>query len=120
VRNISFALTTAQFLDGTKTVTRRLGWKDAKAGDVLMAVEKSQGLKKGEKVKKLGTIRLMSVRREPLAAIDRADVAREGFPRWSPENFIYFFCKSHRGCFSDTIVTRLEFERIPHPQRQAP
>lgn len=26
MRNLSFALTTRQFIDGSKTVTRRLGW----------------------------------------------------------------------------------------------
>jgi hypothetical protein len=49
-RNISFALTTAQFLDGSKDVTRRIGWKNLNAGDVLCAVKKGMGLKPGEKI----------------------------------------------------------------------
>ena len=119
-RNISFSLTTPQFLDGTKDVTRRIGWAHLKAGDELCAVEKSQGLGKGGKVKRLGMIRVKSVRREFLRELtDRDDgygfeeTRREGFPDYSPPMFIHFFCGSHRGCTPDTIVTRIEFERIP-------
>lgn len=61
---MSFSLTTPQFLARTKTVTRRLGWARAKVGDIVTAVEKAQGLKAGEKVRRLGTIRLLSVERE--------------------------------------------------------
>ena len=45
---ISFSLTTPQFRDGTKDVTRRLGWTFLKPGDRLCAVVKAMGLKKGE------------------------------------------------------------------------
>jgi hypothetical protein len=98
-RNISFALTAAQFLDGSKDVTRRMGWKHLKAGDILCAVEKSQGLKKGETVNKLGMIRVVSVRREKLDQISRFALSygrdecrREGFPKISPGDFVEFFC----------------------------
>lgn len=37
-RNISFSLTEPQFLDGTKDVTRRMGWKSLQAGVELVAV----------------------------------------------------------------------------------
>ena len=63
-RNISFALTTDQFRARTKTVTRRLGWETLKAGDILMGCERCQGLKKGEKIKQLGPIRVVGVSRE--------------------------------------------------------
>ena len=68
-RNMSFAMTKPQFLNRTKTVTRRLGWGFLKPGDVVMGVEKAMGLKKGEKVRKLGLIRIVSIRSEPLSAI---------------------------------------------------
>ncbi len=58
-RNMSFSMTTAQFRARTKTVTRRLGWWNLKPGDVIMGVEKAMGLKKGEKVKRLGRIRIV-------------------------------------------------------------
>jgi hypothetical protein len=54
VRNISFALTTAQVRARTKTVTRRVGWTFLKPGDLLQPVVKCRGLKKGERVEKIG------------------------------------------------------------------
>jgi capsid protein len=50
MRNISFSMTESQFLDGSKDVTRRLGWLTLQAGDHLMACRKCQGLKPGEKI----------------------------------------------------------------------
>lgn len=120
-RNISFALTTPQFLDGSKTVTRRNGWANLKSGDVLCAVEKSQGLGKGGKVKRLGNIIVKSVRREQLRAMtDDLDygleeTTREGFPKGHPNHwpseFVKFFCGSHKGVQPDSVVTRIEFVR---------
>ncbi len=128
-RNISFSLTTPQFLDGSKDVTRRMGWMNIKAGDVLQAVEKAMGLKKGEKIKPLGLIRVVSVRRERLRdMMDRDDgygfdeAKREGFPHCSPPLFVDFFCKIHKGCIPGSIITRIEFERVKataEPQEKA-
>lgn len=115
-RNLSFAQTTAQYKDGSKDVTRRLGWEFLEPGMVLCAVRKGQGLKLGEKVQRLGMIRVVSARRERLDRITRADVHREGFPGWSPEQFITFFCKGHKGCRPQSMVTRIEFERIDEPK----
>lgn len=111
-RNISFSMTTPQFIDGSKDVTRRMGWLKLKAGDVLCAVEKGMGLKKGEKVKRLGLIRVTSVRREPLYTISADDVRREGFPEMEPEEFIQYFCRGHK-CSPLDVITRIEFERVP-------
>lgn len=112
MRNISFALTTQQFLDGSKTVTRRVGWKFLKPGDTLCAVRKCQGLKAGEKLDRLGQIRVVDVRRERLSAITAADVAKEGFFGKSPEWFIEFFCGTHVGCDRNTEVARIQFEKL--------
>ena len=112
MRNISFALTTEQFLDGTKTVTRRLGWLFLKNGEELCAVRKCQGMKAGEKLDCLGKIIVVGLRRERLSAITAADVAKEGFFGKSPEWFIEFFCGTHVGCDRNTEVTRIEFVRI--------
>jgi hypothetical protein len=57
-------------------------------------------------------IHVLSVRREPLSAIDREDVKREGFPRWDAPKFVEFFCQSHHGCTLETIATRIEFENV--------
>ena len=114
MRNISFFLTTPQFLDGTKDVTRRLGWKSLKTGARLMAVKKGQGLKKGEKVKRLGEIEVLSVVREPLEAIGTYpdDCTREGFPELGPEDFVQMFCRHNRGCTRDTELARIEFRKV--------
>lgn len=111
MRLISFFLTTPQFLDGSKDVTRRLGWKNVKPGDRLMAVRKSQGRKRGEPIERLGEIEVTAVSRIPLWAISWVDCCREGFPDLDPDGFIAMFCK-HMGCERDTTVTRIEFRRV--------
>jgi hypothetical protein len=121
-RNISFMLTTSQVRDRTKTVTRRNGWRFLKVGDVLCAVEKSQGLSKGGKVKRICMIRVVDVRQEPLRRMTDdldygfAECLREGFPpphpNSEPSEFVSFFCNSHRGVTPEKPVTRIEFEYL--------
>lgn len=124
-RNMSFALTTEQFRARTKTVTRRAGWLHAKAGDIVCGVLKSQGLKPGEKIERLGSIRLTDVRREALCRLTEdhdygfAETEREGFPNghtlhW-PSEFVDFFCRSHKGCTPASIITRIEYEYVDQP-----
>jgi hypothetical protein len=119
MRNISFMLTQQQIRARTKTVTRRVGWRTLKAGDVLRGVEKGMGLKPGEKLKPMATIRVVSVSAEPLSATTAkpdygvVECGKEGFGehpslRW-PSEFVKFFCGSHRGSTPDTVVTRIEF-----------
>ena len=110
-RNISFSMTTPQFRDRTKTVTRRLGWWALKPGTVLCGVEKARGLKKGEKIRRLGLIEILAVRRERLDAITADDVTREGFPGMAPDGFVEMFCRSHR-CEPDAWVNRIEFRYL--------
>jgi hypothetical protein len=113
VRNLSFALTTRQMRDRTKTVTRRRGtyWaRVLRPGDLVCAVEKSQGIKSGGLVR-LGVIRVVSVYTELLGQIrfERDGCAREGFPGLLPEEFVEMFCR-HMGGDHTQIVTRIEFE----------
>lgn len=122
MRNMSFMLTKSQVRARTKTVTRRTGWASLQAGQELRAVEKGMGLKAGERIVPLATIRVLSVRLEPLSAMTEdtdyglAECEREGFGdhptlRW-PSQFVEFFCNSHRGCTPATIVQRIEFEYV--------
>lgn len=114
MRNISFSLTAPQFRARTKTVTRRNGWRKLRDGDDLMGIVKGMGLKKGEKVERLGPIRVVSARREPLRRMlddyeyGRAETDREGFPHMTPEQFVSFYCK-HNRITPDDDVTRIEF-----------
>lgn len=111
MRNMSFAMTTTQFLDGTKDVTRRFGWWFLKPGDRLCAVEKAMGLKKGEKMTRLGVIEVVSVRAEPLNAITQDDMPREGFPNFTPEYFVDML-QDHYECEPDAPINRIEFKRV--------
>lgn len=117
-RNMSFSMTTQQFRDRTKTVTRRFGWWNTKPGDVLCGVEKAMGLRKGEKVKRLGLIEVVSARSEHLDTITQSDVIAEGFPDWTPRDFVDFFARSH-GCKYNEVVRRIEFKYLdPAPEGQ--
>lgn len=122
MRNISFMLTKEQVRNRTKTVTRRMGWKHIKVGDVLRGVEKGMGLKPGEKIVPLCTIRVIDARPEPLnrmtADLDYGfdECRKEGFGdhatlQW-PSEFVDFFCASHKGCTRDSEITRIEFEYL--------
>lgn len=106
---MSFALTTQQIINETKTVTRRLGWWFLNRLDMIQAVEKCQGLKKGEKVKRLKTLIILSTYPERLNTITAEEVEKEGFKGKSPEWFIEMFCK-HNNCLPDTVVNVIRFE----------
>lgn len=117
-RNISFALTTEQIRNKTKTVTRRLGWKFLKPGDVLNACVKCMGLKPGEKIERLGQIRIVSVRQELLARMaaladdyGKTEAKQEGFPEMTGEQFVRMFCE-HMKVKPTETVTRIEFEYL--------
>lgn len=111
-RHMSFALTERQLMDGSKTVTRRMGWRTLTAGDEVIAVRKAMGLRKGERVHRLARLHIISVRRDPLMVITSGDCRREGFPDMTPDEFIAFFCRTHAGCTAETIVARIEFEIV--------
>lgn len=110
-RNMSFALTIEQFKKRTKTVTRRFGWHFLSPGDILMGCEKCMGFKKGEKIKRLGLIRVVSIRKEPLNEITTEDCIKEGFPELTPEQFVEMLC-NHSKCLPGDSVNRIEFEYL--------
>jgi hypothetical protein len=114
MKRMSFALTTPQFRARTKDVTRRVGWLSLKPGDVVMGIEKGMGLKKGQKQVELGLIQIISAAPEPLAQMHQRpnETAREGFPEMSVEEFIAFFCQTHRGCTPQSCPTRIEFKYL--------
>ena len=94
-----------------KDLTRRFGWWFLKPGDIVNLVEKSMGLKRGEKIKRLATVRVVSTRPEPLNAITQADVIREGFPDSTPAQFVQMLV-DHYKVNPAEIVNRIEFEYI--------
>lgn len=96
MRNMSFGLTKEQFRARTKTVTRRLGWWVVAPGEIICGVERVMGFKKGEKLVKMGEIEVLESGGEPLRAITKAEVILEGFPDWTPEQFVEFFCRANK------------------------
>ncbi len=109
--NMSFSLTTPQFRARTKTVTRRLGWRNLKPGEQFVGVVKGMGLKKGDKVERLGKAICVSNRTEPLNLISEEDCVKEGFPHFTPEQFVQMFCK-HNGCQPNQEISRIEFDYV--------
>jgi len=112
-RNMSFMLTQQQVRERRKFVTRRLGWV-LKENEVLNAVEKAMGLKKGEKVARMGQIQVVEARWERLdrmitdLSYGRSEVILEGFPDMTPLEFVGFFCR-HMKVPPDEYVHRIMF-----------
>ena len=71
------------------------------------------GLRPGEKIEKLGEIRVVSVRRERVDDIfnQESDLHREGFPELCPAGFVEMFCREMH-CKPDQVITRIEFEYV--------
>lgn len=112
MRLMSFSLTTDQVRRRSKTVTRRRGWHNLRAGELFCAVEKAMGLKPGETVHRLAVCVCVSNRPESLFAMPHADCALEGFPELSRTDFIAMFCR-HMGGDSRQTVNRIEFRYVP-------
>jgi hypothetical protein len=122
-RNMSFALTTEQIRNRTKTVTRRVGWGFLNPGDIVNACVKCMGLKPGEKVQRLAQIRVVRTRIEPLSRMIQqpeygaVEATKEGFPDWTGEQFVEMFMEHMTAKFStNTLVNRIEFEYVEPPQ----
>lgn len=115
MRNMSFSMTTEQVRNKTKTVTRRFGWWSLKPGTKLWAVEKSQGLKKGEKVVRICQIEVVSVRKEQVQDIQNypfEETSQEGFPGMTLKDFIDMLCRMKRGVNYYDEVNRIEFKYL--------
>jgi hypothetical protein len=110
-RLMAVSLTEDQVRARAKTVTRRSGWRMLRPGDQLTLCRKVMG-RRGEPLERIATVEVTSARRDPLDAITAADVAAEGFPQWTPAEFITFFCRTHRGCGPGTEITRIEWRYL--------
>ena len=111
-RNMSFSRTTEQIINRTKTVTRRLGWRNLRSGDRVWAVRKSMGLRKGEKVERLALLEIVDNRREFLWEVTADDVVREGFPEMSVRTFFALFVRINPRFHTDQRLSRIEFRYI--------
>lgn len=113
MRNWSFFLTVDQVRARTKTVTRReVRPSLPQVGELRQPVVKTQGLKSGQHVEKIGgPVRVLSVRFESLDAITADDCVKEGFPGMRPIDFVKFY-RQHNGGSADQTVARIEFEYV--------
>lgn len=96
---MAVSMTIAQVRDGSKTVTRRApdSWVKLMVGDRVTLIEKGMGLKKGEKQVPIRDVEITSLRNEPLGKVGWGDeLAREGFPEMSADEFMAMWCKSHK------------------------
>jgi len=125
---MAFSKTTQAFKEDRKDVTRRFGWEYLKPGDHFMAIEKGQGLKKGEKVVRLGECICINNDDEPVDGIIQYPIRgfsarpgqlivvpeceREGYPELNPVQFVEMFCKMNK-CKPSDCIRRIEFEKIP-------
>jgi len=122
MRLASFFYTVPQMEEEIKSVTRRMGWwwllqKDLVNEQVIvLAVQKSQGRKKGEPIVPIYPIRILSARKEPLNRMitdvryGYDEVIKEGFPNWTPYQFVEFICDMHK-CKPDIEVNRIHFKK---------
>jgi len=119
MRRMSFRMTEAQLLDGSKTVTRRTGWKRSwehvKPGDRIRAIDKHDFRRKGGS-RVLGIITVISIRRERLDLVTPEDVVREGYPTYTTDAFIEMFCGEF-DCAAGDLVTRIEFTFEPETRQ---
>ena len=107
---MSFFETQLEIKDQSKVMTRRMGWRFLKTGDRLEAVRRYRGIRKKDR-KKLATIEVLNIWREPLNKIRQANVIHEGFPEWTPREFIKFFCKLNK-CRPADRVTVIRFRYV--------
>jgi hypothetical protein len=120
MKNMSFLATERQILDRSKTVTRRVGWLDAHAGQVVQPIRKGQGIVKGGRVTKLGgPIRFVSVRREQLLHMRPSDLSREGFPDMALPEFIGMFQRLNNLKNPRVRITRIEFVYVDESTAQS-
>lgn len=111
-RNMSFMLTTQQMYEKTKTHTIRDGWWNLKPGEVINAVEKCQGLKKGEKIVRICQIRIVDTKRSSLLYVTSDLCVMEGFPELTPVEFADMFIRLNGKVGLTTPLNFIEFEYI--------
>jgi hypothetical protein len=84
----------------------RQAWADAAWLDASAYLSRAD-----ERLVRICEVEVVSVRREPLCAIDQADVVREGFRSMTPAGLIEFFCE-HMKCTAGTEITRIESRHL--------
>ena len=105
-----------KILAGEKTVTRRPVKYDPAGEPLPCRYEpgRDYALQPGRGKKAVGRIRVLDVRREPLAEVDTADARREGF--YGGPEFAAYWSKLYGSYDPTELVDRIEFELLPGGQ----
>lgn len=120
--NMAFSKSIQAMREFRKTVTRRYGWANVKPAQIVQAVEKGQGIPRGEHVVPIHEIQLLTPRweRADLMITDQAygerEVILEGFPELSPKEFVQMLCEMNKKR-PDELVHRLEFRHLLRGKR---
>ncbi|MFD6401191.1 hypothetical protein [Nocardia sp. NPDC060249] len=114
-RLMSVSLTEDQVRARAKFVTRRMGWAYLRPGERVTLCRKVMGRRRGEPLVRIVDVEILDVRREPLDAIAADDVRAEGFPDMTPQQFVEFFCATHKGCTPTSEVTRIRWRYLDTP-----
>ncbi|MEV6340977.1 hypothetical protein AB0M12_40435 [Nocardia vinacea] len=115
-RLMSVSLTEDAVRERRKSVTRRMGWLTLTSGTRLTLCRKVMGRKRGEPLVRIVDVEVVEVRRERLDTITLDEVRAEGFPDMTPEQFVAFFCGSHKGCTPGSTVTRIRWRYLDDQQ----
>jgi hypothetical protein len=126
-RLMSVAFTEDAVRSRTKTVTRRKGWLQLKAGDRLTLCRKVMGRKPGEPLVRIAEVEVVAVRRESLAGLGKCacwdnhergttysetEMTREGFPGLDPDEFVRKYFVDAQGMKPGDHVTRIEWTYV--------
>ncbi|MFE3280333.1 hypothetical protein [Nocardia sp. NPDC059239] len=115
-RLMAVSLTEPQMQARTKTVTRRMGWRNLRSGQRLTLCRKVMGRRRRggsvEPLVRIVDVEVVAVGEERLDAITPDEVTREGFPEMTVPAFVEFFCGSHKGCTPASTVTRIQWRYL--------
>ena len=106
----------------TDVTRRRIPVRARKVGQHIRAVEKMQGLKKGDHQVVWGEIRIVSLEHEPLGDIitrpyrnsTLSECTREGFPELTPEEFVAMVIGHYgrKNMDEDTMIERVQYVHV--------
>lgn len=119
-RLMSVAFTEEAVRRRAKTVTRRKGWTFLVPGERITLCRKVMGRKAGEPLVRITDVEVVSVQREPLERITEEEVAREGFPGMSRDEFMRRFFVEAQGIQPSEQVTRIEWIYVGERAEQLP
>lgn len=118
-RLISVAHTEAQVVAGTKVATRRLNWWTDKngrrlvlPGDTLTCCRKIMGRKPDEPLVRIRDVQVEDVARAQLRVqFTDHDAADEGFPDWTYDEFVAFYCDTFK-VTPETVITYIRWRYL--------